>query len=366
MGSVQKRERNGTVKYRARIRGLDGRERSKTFARKVDADRWITAQERAKDVGDWTDPAAGRGRYGEWQERWWRTRQGRPSTLARDESYLRNHILPAFAATPIGGIRQPDVVEWVHELEGKGLAPATVHKIYQIFAASIQAAVDARMIPASPCVKVPLPKIERSEMRFLNPVEVQQLAEAIDPKYRALVLAAAYGGFRIGELSAMRPTRMLPATKQLEVAETVVWVRGHPVFGPPKSAAGQRRVTLPGSVWDELVAHARSHATEFLFPSPEGGPLRSSNFRRRAWASATEATGFSGLRPHDLRHTAVSLWIASGANVKAVSMRAGHTSVSFTLDRYGHLYPDQDAALAARLDDMIPAANDNQVVQLHG
>jgi integrase len=56
------------------------------------------------------------------------------------------------------------------------------------------------------------------------------------------------------------------------------------------------------------------------------------------------------LRPHDLRHTAVALWIAQGANSKQVAARAGHTSVAFTLDRYGHLFPEADDALMSGLD----------------
>jgi integrase len=53
------------------------------------------------------------------------------------------------------------------------------------------------------------------------------------------------------------------------------------------------------------------------------------------WVPATRAAGLQGLRIHDLRHTAVALWIAAGATPKEVAVRAGHTSVSFTLDRYG-------------------------------
>jgi hypothetical protein len=73
-------------------------------------------------------------------------------------------------------------------------------------------------------------------------------------------------------------------------------------------------------------------------------------FRARVWRPATRAAGLDGLRIHDLRHTAVALWIAAGANPKEVAARAGHTSVSFTLDRYGHLYPEADSALRDRLD----------------
>jgi hypothetical protein len=76
--------------------------------------------------------------------------------------------------------------------------------------------------------------------------------------------------------------------------------------------------------------------------------------------------GLDGLRIHDLRHTAVALWIAAGANPKEVAARAGHTSVSFTLDRYGHLYPDADQALRDRLDALHALAEARQSAGLDG
>jgi hypothetical protein len=73
-------------------------------------------------------------------------------------------------------------------------------------------------------------------------------------------------------------------------------------------------------------------------------------FHARVWRPATRAASLDSLRIHDLRHTAVALWIAAGANPKEIAARAGHASVSFTLDRYGHLYPEADTALRGRLD----------------
>ena len=87
-----------------------------------------------------------------------------------------------------------------------------------------------------------------------------------------------------------------------------------------------------------------------MFTAPQGGPLRVIGFRARVWRPATRKAELEGLRIHDLRHTAVALWIAAGAGPKEVATRAGHTSVSFTLDRYGHLYPDSYATLRDRLD----------------
>ncbi len=106
-----------------------------------------------------------------------------------------------------------------------------------------------------------------------------------------------------------------------------------------------------------------------MFTAPQGGPLRVTAFRARVWRPATRLAGLEGLRIHDLRHTAVALWIAAGANPKEVAARAGHSSVSFTLDRYGHLYPEAGSALRDRLDVLYGAAQptpEGTVVRLRG
>jgi hypothetical protein len=138
----------------------------------------------------------------------------------------------------------------------------------------------------------------------------------------------------------------------VDVAETVVEVEGRLLFGPPKTRAGRRRIRLPRRVVDELALHLRApgRPTDPVFRSPAGGPLRVTAFRGRIWRPATLAAGLPGLRIHDLRHTAVALWIAAGASPKEVAVWAGHTSTSFVLDRYGHLFPESDAALCDRLD----------------
>jgi hypothetical protein len=169
MASVQKRIRNGPVTYRVRYRDPAGRQRSRVFARKADAQRFLSETENAKLKGTWTDPALGRVRFGEWLAEWWATTTNlRPSTAARDEDYFRLYIGPRFAAMPLAGISQRDVRAWVAELSARGLAPATVQKAYQLLGKVMGAAVDAGMLAQSPCRRVPLPKVEREEMRFLT------------------------------------------------------------------------------------------------------------------------------------------------------------------------------------------------------
>jgi integrase len=357
--------------WQATVR-VKGREVTKTFPPRAEAERWAVGATVDAARGQFVAPLAGKLKFAAWAERWVATTtSNRPSTRARDESYLRTHILPSFGDYQLAEISHIDVRAWVAELAGRR-APATVQKAAQILSKIMATAVDARLITSNPCDRVPLPRVEREEMRFLTPAEVDRLAGAIDSRYRALVLVSAYGGLRIGELAGLRRGRVAPGGTRVDVAEICVEVSGHLTYGPPKTRAGRRSITLPRSVAaalnDHLAAFTAPDPAAFVFTAPEGGPLRVPAWRRRAWAPAIASADVAPLRPHDLRHTAVALWIATGANVLEVSRRAGHTSTAFTMDRYGHLYGDADRTLADRLDALAASAacdGDATVTQLH-
>ena len=88
-----------------------------------------------------------------------------------------------------------------------------------------------------------------------------------------------------------------------------------------------------------------------MFPNQGGRPLNGPSFRGNIWVRAVDRAGIApGLRPHDLRHTAVALAIAAGAHPKVIQARMGHASIGVTLDRYGHLFPEHDAEIAVSLD----------------
>lgn len=343
--------------YRARWRTPSGESRSKTFPRKIDAERHLTSVEHAKLTGGYIDPGRGRRTFGDWWQAWWPTRVDlRPSTLARDESYARNHVLPALGRVPLGQVDRTLLRTWVAEMSAKGKAPATVRHAAQLASKALAAAVEERLIPANPAERLPLPRIEREEMRFLDPAQVATLTDIIDERYRAMVLLGAYGGLRLGELAGLRRARVDLVRRRVDVVETLVEVRGHHHFGPPKTRAGRRSVPLPGPVADVLMEHmAALEPGQLVFPAPEGGPLRASLFRRRLWAPAVESAGLTPLRIHDLRHTAVAFWIAAGASPKEIAARAGHTSVVTVLDRYGHLLPGGEEAVTDRLEAMFHA-----------
>jgi integrase len=340
MSSIHKMA-NG--RWKARYRDPLGRSRSRSFLRKDDARRFLAGVDHDKLAGTFVDPRAGRILFATWVKDW---RIGvvdlRPSTLARDVGYLERYILPVFGNRRLGEIDHTDVRAWIAELNARGLAPATVAKAGQILGKVMATAVRAGKIPASPCIGVKLPRVEMEEMTFLSPAEVGALAASIDLRFRALVLLGSYGGLRIGEMLGLRAERVDILRGRVDVAENLVEVAGRLYFGPPKTKAGRRVVPIPRVVCTALEEHLKSCAaapTDLIFRSPEGGPVRLATWRRRFWAPAVHSAGVEPLRPHDLRHTAVALWIAAGAAPKEIAVRAGHSSVVTVLDRYGHLLP---------------------------
>ena len=131
MPHIERRIRNGKTTYRARYRDPAGREHAKVFARKADAQRFLTEMENSKLRGTWTDPALGRVLFKDWLAEWWTTTTNlRPSTRARDEMLLRRYALPHFGDLALVAISQRDGRAWVAELSAGPLVPATVQKAY--------------------------------------------------------------------------------------------------------------------------------------------------------------------------------------------------------------------------------------------
>ena len=145
--------------WRARYWGPDGRQHSRSFARKAEAQRWLAEVEHDKTRGHWTNPALGRVRFSAWVEEWQETTNNvRPTTAVRDRMLLDRYLLPRFGPLPLASLSQRDVRAWVTELSAKGLAPATVHKCYQVLTKILAAAVErghdpSLAVPADPAAQ---------------------------------------------------------------------------------------------------------------------------------------------------------------------------------------------------------------------
>lgn len=368
-------EKRGPGRWRARYRGPDGRERSQTFDRKLDAERWLVSQQSARQNGGWIDPVLGRLTFDKWADQWARSsaRGLRPTTRELYAGVLRNYLRPRFGKWPLAGIGVADVKEMLsEELEAGMLSVSAVRRHVLVLSVVLAAAVEDGRISRNPCAGVKLPPENAREMRFLEPAEVVQLADAITVHYRPLVLTAAYVGLRWGELAGLRVDRIDVLRGRLRVDQQLVEVNGKLELGPPKTKAGVRTVTMPGALVDELIPHLDSRAVRasgLAFPTPSGQPMRRSNFRT-VWARGLSSLGWvierdpdsdeiitqhrlAGLVFHELRHTAAALAIAQSAHPLAIKERLGHSSITVTLDRYGGLFPHLDEQLAQGLDAVL-------------
>lgn len=200
-----------------------------------------------------------------------------------------------------------------------------------------------------------LPKIETGEKRFLSPHEVEDLAEAIESRFRVLVLAGAYTGLRFGELAALRRNDIDPLRLTLRVDEQLSRQgSSRIVSGPPKTSKALRTIGLPEFLASELVGHIADYpsSSDLVFSLPQGGLLDYNRFRTRYWNPAVRISVGPSCTPHDLRHTHVAILIAQGESPKYIADRLGHESTRTVFDVYGHLYEGVDQAASSRLDDL--------------
>src|SRR5215213_3025631 len=356
MASIEKRTPKRSGELQRPLPRPAGHSRRKAFDRKRDAERWLNENEVAKQDRRWVDPAAGRERLGEWAERWYATTAAlRPTTRRDYRVLLDNQVLPAFAAAQLADLDALAVREWLAGLVGGGLSAKRARKAYQVLAQVLDAAVDGGKLARNVAAGVKLPKVQRREMHFLDAVQVEVLADGIDPRYPTLVRVAAYTGLRPCELVALRVGRLDLLRGTVRVAEAAPEVAGRLEWGGVKTHEA-RTVRLPRSLAAEVGAYLAGRPTgrkALVFTAPRGGPLRESKFVpdrfKPAIAAANQAIAQlvddgrpellpEALRLYDLRHTAASLMIRRGASIKAVQKQLGHATASITLDTYGHLF----------------------------
>jgi integrase len=362
------RRRFGSVRrlpsgrWQARYRTSDGRLHTapQTFATKTDATRFLTQVEADLTRGRWSDPRLGRTPFAEWAARWQATTVNlRPNTRAAYANLLRRYLLPTFNQTPLADLDPLAVRAWLAGMEAAGVGASTRAKCYRLLSRILGQAVEAGYLSRNPCMVRGAASEPRTEMRFATVDQVAELAEAMPPRFKALVLVAAYTGLRWGELAGLRVKRVDLLHRRITVAEQLTETRGAFAFGPPKTAAGMRTVTLPmvaaTALAEHLAAYAEPGPDGLVFPAGRRGPLRRSNFTRRVWMPATRAVGVEGLRFHDLRHTAATLAIAAGASTRELMVRMGHSSSAAAL-RYQHVMAGRDTAIAAALDELVQAA----------
>jgi len=362
-GSIKQRN-NG--KYLARYTAPDGRERSKTFKRKTDAQKWLSTQTADLARGEWTDPKLGRMTFAEWVEEWEKTLHHlKPTSKTQKINCVKNHLLPRFGDYPLKSITTARVKQMVTDNVAAGYAAQTIQRNVIVLQTILGAAIEDGRLSQNACTKVKVPSPDSPRQRFLSPEQVRDVAEAIEPAYyRPFVYCGAYLGLRFGELAGLEVGSVDPLRRTVEVTQQATDNNGQIVWQPPKTKASIRTVTMPTWIAEMIAEHLASEQVQtsgLVFPNTEGRVMRSHVFGR-GWRKAVNkvfsGTELEGLVFHELRHTAASLAIASGAPLIFIRDRMGHANISQTMDTYGHLYPDYDEPIADELDAMARRAQD--------
>ncbi len=351
--------------WQVRWRDPTGKQRKQTFRRKMDATDFTRDIEYDVAHGSYTDPNAGKITLDDWWKQWIAARQHlKPKTLEGYRSLYRTKIKSRFGSYPLNRIEHLAIEEWVADLRNSGLSPSRIRQAHQLLSALLKAAVPDRL-KRNPAWGVEVPRVVQREQGFLDAGQLSGLAAAVPDRYRALIWVLGYGGLRWAEAVGLRRRRCDLLHGRLIVAETMSEVSGKFHRVSPKNDR-TRTVNLPAFVTDALAEHLANYTD----PAPDalvftvskgGGPLRNSNFRSRVWLPALRATGLSGIRVHDLRHTAAALFIAEGAHPLVVKSHLGSFLDKVTMDVYGHLFPSEAEELANRLDARHRAAADSVV-----
>jgi integrase len=208
-------------------------------------------------------------------------------------------------------------------------------------------AVDDGLVRRNPCRIKGAGSEDSPERPVLTVAQVYALADAVGPRYRALILLAAFSSLRWGELAALRPEDIDLSACTVRVTRQLTKPGAGSSFGPPKSRAGRRVVAFPDLITPDLRKHleALPGGAPLAFTSPAGSALTNSNFRRRVWLPAHGTVGLSGIYFHDLRHTGNQFTAAAGANPRELMARMGHDSPRAALI-YLHSSDERQRALA--------------------
>lgn len=361
MGSITPYVTAEGKRYRVRYRTPDRRQTDKRgFRTKRDAELFLANVEVSKSRGEYIEPTAGRVTVGELSTVWLGGKKLslKPSSFEPLDASWRTHVQATWQHVPISAVRHSDVQTWLGTINRSA---TVVLRAHSVLAGILDLAVDDRRLARNPARGVDLPRRTSREHVYLTHEQVELLARCASAERRTLVRTLAYTGIRWGEAVGMRVKHVSRLPMRLHVAENAVQVRGIIHVGTPKGHE-RRSVGYPAFLATDLEALTQDRAADaLLFPGPADTHLLSPDSRDGWFAGAVKRAQkidkkFPRPRIHDLRHTAASLAISSGANVKVVQRMLGHKSAAMTLDLYGDLFTDDLDTVSERLDTARSAA----------
>lgn len=296
--------------------------------------------------------------------RWYESKESGWSPRTRElyRHQIDVHAIPHIGAVPLADLKPLHIQEMVDSLVKAGKV-STANKVRSMVSSALKQAVRWELISRNPADAVDPVREERRPLNVWSPKQARAFLEHHKGhRFYAAFYLLITSGIRRGELLGLR--RQDIVENGIYIRQTVTLVDDVPTVGKPKTKNSERFVTLPEDTMtvlkehlarlDEaitLVGEAWEHP-ELVFPSETGTLMHGRNFYR-AWQNAVKAAGLPHTRIHDQRHLHATLLIDQGEDSKVISDRLGHASVSFTLDRYGHLYNERRQRAAHSLEALL-------------
>lgn len=365
----EKRRRFGRVRqlpsgrWQARYPGPDGQLRNAphTFAREKDADQWLSEVETDLRRGDWTDPDAGKIPLGQYAKAWIEERAG--LSVRTKELYhglLRNHLDPHIGHLTLLELSPGRVRRWRKERLDHGVGEVTVAKAYRFLKAVMNTAwQDDKLVKSNPCTIKGAGKENSAERPTATIRQAMTAADRIQPRYRLVVLLATFASLRFAEMMGLQRGDFDLEKGVVHVRRQAVQPDHGDIFeDDPKSEKSKRPVTVPSFLVPEIQAHldkyVKPQADAWVFLGAKGARPTRNNFHT-IWDKARTAAGIPGMHLHDLRHTGNTLAAETGATLRELMDRMGHTSTRAALI-YLHAREQRGKAIASGIDAMVKKA----------
>lgn len=288
-----------------------------------------------------------------------RTRSGTPYKPSALRSYglaIETKLVPELGHVRLTNLSRHEVQELVDRLVGEGLAPSSVRNAVMPLRAIYRHAIARGEVGTNSTGKLLLPALRPQRLQVPRPEEATALIAALPLADRALWATALYAGLRRGELQALDWSCVDLEQRLIHVEYS--WDRFAGLV-EPKSSAGKRRVPISETLRAHLIAHRLQQGRGgkgFVFCRPDGRPFEPIGTHGRA-RTAWKHARLQPVGLHECRHTYASFMIAAGVNTKALSTHMGHSTITITLDRYGHLLPGNEQEAAALLDSWLTRAD---------
>src|SRR5690242_13239432 len=284
-------------RWAARWRDADGKQRMRSFDRKLDAGNFLTGMRADLMRGSYIDPREGKVTLRSYAEQRWLPSQVhlRPNSASLYASHVANHVVPLLGDRPLGALRRPDCTAFVAALAAKPLAASTVHTVYAVLRSLMQSAVEDQLIPANPCSRVPLPRVDKRVITPLPTAAGSALAAAIAARYEVTVWLAAGAGLREGEALGLTAPRAEFLARRLVIIEQMQ----NRQLSPLKTKASMRVVPVDDLVLSAITAHMQRWAPgphQLLVTNRLGQPVQRNTFGK-CWREAVSTARTCGKPP---------------------------------------------------------------------